>query len=61
MARSQQIIRLKAIFITDHKHLYSLSRMLKDLDVWKFPIIREQFRVLKMDTLVTDICNTDVI
>jgi hypothetical protein len=32
-ARSQQIIGLQAIFMTGHKQQYSLSRMLKDLDV----------------------------
>jgi hypothetical protein len=32
-ARSQQIIGLQAIFMTDHKQRYSLSRMLKDFDV----------------------------
>jgi hypothetical protein len=28
-----------------HEQRYSLSRMLKDLDVWKFPIIHEYFHV----------------
>jgi hypothetical protein len=32
-ARSQQIVGLQAIFMTGHKQRYSLSRMLKDLDV----------------------------
>jgi hypothetical protein len=32
-ARSQQIIGLHTIFMTGHKQRYSLSRMLKDLDV----------------------------
>jgi hypothetical protein len=32
-ARSQQIISSQAIFMTGHKQRYSLSRMLKDLDV----------------------------
>jgi hypothetical protein len=44
-AQSQQIIGLQAIFMTDHKHRYSLSRMLKYFDVWKFPIIHEYFHV----------------
>jgi hypothetical protein len=32
-ARFQQIIGLQAIFMTGHKQRYSLSRLLKDLDV----------------------------
>jgi hypothetical protein len=44
-ARSQQIIGLQAIFMIGHKQRDSLSRMLKDLDVWKFPIIHEYFNV----------------
>jgi hypothetical protein len=43
--RSQQIIVLQVIFMTGHKQQYSLSRMLKDLDVWKFPIIHEYLHV----------------
>jgi hypothetical protein len=59
-ARSQQIIGLQPIFMTGHKQRYSLSRMLKYFDVWKFPIIREYFR-LKIRDLVTDISNADVV
>jgi Fe-S cluster biosynthesis and repair protein YggX len=44
-ARSQKIVGLQAIFMTGHKQRYSLSRMLKDFDVWKFPIIHEYFHV----------------
>jgi hypothetical protein len=44
-ARSQKIVWLQAIFMTDHKLRYSLSRMLKDFDVWKFPIIHEYLHV----------------
>jgi hypothetical protein len=33
------------IFMTGHKERYSLSRMLKDFDVWKFPNIHEHFLV----------------
>jgi hypothetical protein len=44
-ARFQQIIGLQAIFMTGHKQRYSLSRMLKDLDVWKFPITHEYLHV----------------
>jgi hypothetical protein len=45
--RSQQIIGLQAIFMTGHKRRYSLYRMLKDFDVWKFPITHEYFHVWK--------------
>jgi hypothetical protein len=31
--------------MTGHKQRYSLSPMLKDLDVWKFLIIHEYFHV----------------
>jgi hypothetical protein len=44
-ALSQQIIGLQAIFMTCHKQRYSPSQMLKDLDVWKFPITHEYFHV----------------
>jgi hypothetical protein len=33
------VIGLKTMFMTSHKQRYSLSRMFKDFDVWKFPII----------------------
>jgi len=39
------VIGLQAIFMTDHKQHYSLSRMLKDFDVWKFPNIHEYIHV----------------
>jgi hypothetical protein len=44
-ARSQQIVGLQTIFMTGHKQRYSLSRMLKDFDVWKLPIIHEHVHV----------------
>jgi hypothetical protein len=44
-ARSQQIVGLQEIFMTGQKQRYFLSRMLKDFDVWKFPIIHEYFHV----------------
>jgi hypothetical protein len=31
--------------MTGHKQRYSLSRMLKNFDVWKFPITHEYFHV----------------
>jgi hypothetical protein len=31
--------------MTGNKQRYSLSRMLKDLDAWKFPIPHEYFHV----------------
>ena len=39
------VIDLQAIFMTSHKQRYSLSWMLKDFHVWKFPIIYEYFHV----------------
>jgi hypothetical protein len=44
-ARSQKIVGLQAIFMTGHKQRYSISRILKDFDVWKFPITHEYFHV----------------
>jgi hypothetical protein len=31
--------------MTGHKQRCTISRMLKDFDVWKFPIIHEYFHV----------------
>jgi hypothetical protein len=60
-ARSQQIIGLQAIFMTGHKQRYSLTRMLKDLDVWKISDHSWILPRLKIRGLVTDICYTDII
>ena len=39
------VIGLQAIFMTGHKQRYSLSRMLKDVDVGKFPVNHEYIHV----------------
>jgi hypothetical protein len=39
------VIGLQAIFMTGHKERYSLSRMLKDFAVWKFPLNHKYFHL----------------
>jgi hypothetical protein len=39
------VIGFQTIFMTSHKHWYSLSRLLKDFNVWKFPIIHGYFHI----------------
>jgi hypothetical protein len=39
------VIGLQAIFMTGHKQWYDLSRILKNFNVRKFPIIHEHFHV----------------